>query len=114
MSIENAPPPLSRMAFSLREVGELTGICRSVLYRDIKEGKLRAVKHGGRTLVLRCDLENYVNSFVPIAPKPPRPESADNTFPPQAVEGVEEHGLPNGRRRRGRRKARTMQRELRP
>jgi excisionase family DNA binding protein len=44
------------------------GISRSTAYILIAQGSLRAVKAGGRTLVLRSDQEAFVNSLpaVPV------------------------------------------------
>ena len=51
------------LAYSIRQVVQLTGISRSKIYELIRDGHLRAVKSGHRTLVLHSDLETYLASL---------------------------------------------------
>ena len=48
----SAPAMPQKLAYSIKEVHELVGVSRSMVYREIGEGKLRAVKRGHRTLIL--------------------------------------------------------------
>lgn len=57
----NAP-----LAYSIADVCKMTGIGRSSIYTAIKEGRLRAVKHFGRTLVLASDLQSFLASLPEI------------------------------------------------
>jgi excisionase family DNA binding protein len=46
-----------RIAFRIRDASIVSGLSRSTLYELLKAGKLRAVKIGGRRLILRDSLE---------------------------------------------------------
>jgi excisionase family DNA binding protein len=59
----------TKLAYSIVEVAELSGRCRTSVYEAINTGQLRAVKSGRRTLVLSNDLRNWLSSFVPISPR---------------------------------------------
>jgi excisionase family DNA binding protein len=52
-----------KLAYSISEVVDLTGISRSKIYEEIRDGHLRAVKSGHRTLILCSDLEGYLTSL---------------------------------------------------
>ncbi|WP_353682707.1 helix-turn-helix domain-containing protein [Mesorhizobium sp.] len=49
-----------KLAYTLREASETTGLSRAKFYRLFKEGKLRRSKAGGRILVLATELERYL------------------------------------------------------
>lgn len=62
------PPPLTlnlneKISRTLAETSKLTGLSRSSLYKAISEGRLRAVKCGGRTLILTVDLQAWMDSW---------------------------------------------------
>jgi hypothetical protein len=52
-----------KFAFSLREVSEVTGECRSNLYLAIQSGALKAKKRRGSTIVLADDLRAYLQAL---------------------------------------------------
>ena len=52
-----------RDAFAVREFCARYGICRDTFYREVKLGRLRAVKLGHKTLVLRPDAEALAASL---------------------------------------------------
>jgi excisionase family DNA binding protein len=52
----NIPTP-ERIALRIRDASAVSGLSRSTLYELLKGGKLRAVKIGGRRLILRESLE---------------------------------------------------------
>jgi excisionase family DNA binding protein len=56
-----------RLAYSPDEAAKASGQGRTKVFQDIKTGKLRAVKNGRRTLILRPDLEEYLRSMPPRA-----------------------------------------------
>jgi len=49
-----------KLAYSVKEVIKLAAVSRSMLYREINEGNLRAVKRGNRTLILSADLRDWI------------------------------------------------------
>jgi excisionase family DNA binding protein len=49
-----------RLAFTINEAVQLTSLSRSYLYNEVKEKKLRLIKKGSRSLVLRDDLLAYL------------------------------------------------------
>jgi excisionase family DNA binding protein len=54
---------LTKAAYSLREVSDITSVCRTKLYEEINKGRLRIVKVGSRTLVLADDLERWLSEL---------------------------------------------------
>lgn len=64
MKVRQDPRPertsLNRLAYSIKEVCQLAAVGRSTLYAEIGEGRLRAVKHGRRTLILTADLQDWI------------------------------------------------------
>ncbi len=49
--------PEEKLAFRVTEAVAVSGLSRSTLYELLKAGKLRAVKIGGRRLILRESLQ---------------------------------------------------------
>ena len=49
-----------REAFAVREFCARYGICRQTFYDKVHRGRLRAVKLGKKTLVLRADADAWV------------------------------------------------------
>ncbi|MBZ9810719.1 helix-turn-helix domain-containing protein [Mesorhizobium sp. ESP-6-2] len=60
----NSAPQSRELAYGLREVTEITGLSRSTLDKLFKEGKLHASKSGRRTLILRAELERYLQDMA--------------------------------------------------
>jgi excisionase family DNA binding protein len=52
-----------RGALSVDGFCKLYGLGRTFAYEQIKDAKLRAVKCGNRTLILRCDAEAWARSL---------------------------------------------------
>ena len=48
------------MMFRISTVVKLTGLSRSVIYEQIKAGRLRTVKQGNTTLITAAALDDYV------------------------------------------------------
>jgi excisionase family DNA binding protein len=61
---------LAPFAFSIAEACAAARIGRTTIYKEIGAGRLRAIKHGGRTLVLPSDLRRWLESGRPISPNP--------------------------------------------
>lgn len=53
----------AKLAYRIDELKDAAGICRSRAFELIREGKLRAKKDGAATLVLREDLEAYLDGL---------------------------------------------------
>jgi len=51
------------LLYSIAEIPALTRLGRSIIYREIAEGRLETVKVGRRRLVPRAALEDYVESL---------------------------------------------------
>lgn len=50
----------TKLAYSIREAVQATGLSRSYLYEAIAAGELVARKAGSRTVIARSDLEAYI------------------------------------------------------
>ena len=57
------------LAHSIAETCSIVGLGRTSLYEAIRSGALPAVKHGRRTLILRSDLLQWMESLPPITVK---------------------------------------------
>jgi excisionase family DNA binding protein len=55
-----------REAFAVREFCARYGICRATFYNELHRGRLRAVKLGAKTVVLRADAEEWVANLPTI------------------------------------------------
>ncbi len=54
------------IAYTIAEACSLSRTGKTVLYQAMKQGQLKAVKRGRRTLILAEDLEKWVQSFPPF------------------------------------------------
>jgi excisionase family DNA binding protein len=54
---------MDKLAYRIPEAQEVTGLGRTTLYREIKAGRLEAVKVGTSTLITRAALERYLESL---------------------------------------------------
>jgi excisionase family DNA binding protein len=59
--------PVQKLAFSIDETVQRTGLGKDAIYSAIREGSLKARKHGRRTLILEADLHDFLNG-LPTAP----------------------------------------------
>jgi hypothetical protein len=62
------------LAFRIDEVVRTCGLCRTLIYAEIRAGRLRARKCGRRTIILRTDLEDFLSvlpASAPVSGKPP-------------------------------------------
>ena len=51
------------LSYSIKEICSLTGIGQTKIYEAINQGQLAAKKYGRRTLVLKADLEEFLNNL---------------------------------------------------
>jgi excisionase family DNA binding protein len=49
-----------KRAYAVREFCSAFGICRATFYSEVRAGRLKAVKIGSKTLILREDAETWV------------------------------------------------------
>lgn len=54
---------MDKIAYQMGEAVTASGLSRAYLYREIRDGRLRAIKTGGRRLILRRDLEAYFDNL---------------------------------------------------
>jgi hypothetical protein len=59
---------VEKLAYTLAEARAVAGIGRTSLYQEIKVGRLRAIKRGGRTLILSADLQSWLDSSPRLVP----------------------------------------------
>jgi excisionase family DNA binding protein len=55
--------PAYRLAHSISDVTNITGVGRSFIYEEIKEGRLRIRKAGRRSLIFDSDLKAWLASL---------------------------------------------------
>jgi excisionase family DNA binding protein len=54
---------MTREAFGVREFCTRYGICRQTFYDEVKRGRIKAVKLGKKTMILRSDAEAWAKSL---------------------------------------------------
>jgi excisionase family DNA binding protein len=60
---EDAVHRSQKLAFSVAEAAVHADLCRDYVYTAIRDGSLRARKAGRRTLILRADLEAFLEEL---------------------------------------------------
>ena len=55
-----------KLALSVAEAAQTVSLSRATLYKKIKSGEVRAVHAGGRTLILRVDLERFLQGLQAV------------------------------------------------
>ena len=58
---------MEKIAATISETVEMSGMSRSAIYRAIKENKIPKRKNGGRTLILVSDLEAFLQNLPTAA-----------------------------------------------
>jgi excisionase family DNA binding protein len=53
----------NREAFAVREFCARYGICRQTFYDEIRRGRIKAVKLGKKTMILRADAEAWAKAL---------------------------------------------------
>jgi excisionase family DNA binding protein len=53
----------TKEAFAVREFCARYGICRATFYTEVKRGRLRALKLGKKTIVMRADADAWAASL---------------------------------------------------
>ena len=62
-----SPIQSEKLAWRIGEFARASGISQSLVYKHIREGKLRAVKQGRSTLILHADGQAYLSSLPAIS-----------------------------------------------
>jgi hypothetical protein len=57
------------LAYKFPEAAAISGMSRTTLYRAIARGELIARKYNGATLILRCDLEKFLQALPISTPR---------------------------------------------
>ncbi|MBL1148323.1 MAG: helix-turn-helix domain-containing protein [Pseudomonadota bacterium] len=52
-----------KLSYSIPEVTQMVGLCRTVIYRELNSGRLRAIKLGKRTLITREAIEEWLSTL---------------------------------------------------
>ena len=60
MSLEHSP---TKLAYGISEAVQATNIGRSLLYEEIRAGKLKTFKIGNRTLIATDDLKAWLATY---------------------------------------------------
>ncbi|PNE11160.1 MAG: hypothetical protein CR217_10245 [Beijerinckiaceae bacterium] len=58
-----------RLAYGIDEFCKIANLGRTTLYKDIAEGRLRAVKNGRRTVILRDDAMAFLAALPALEPR---------------------------------------------
>ena len=64
-----AAVPIEPLRVDIPEAARILGVSRSRIYLHIRDGSLRSVKEGGRTLLTMTELRAYVARTDPAAPR---------------------------------------------
>jgi excisionase family DNA binding protein len=54
---------IEKLSYSIPEAVQITGICRSRLYQEIGQGRLRMIKCGRRSAILADDLRQWLHTL---------------------------------------------------
>ena len=57
------PNSIEQEAFSIDETCQASGLGRSTIYEEIREGRLIARKCGRRTIILKADRQSWLESL---------------------------------------------------
>lgn len=63
---------LEPLAYTVQTAAVVSDTSRTILYEEMKSGKLRAVKRGSRTLILAEDLQAWLHSLPAAYAEAPR------------------------------------------
>lgn len=51
------------ISYTVEEAAKLTGLGRTRLYKELKDGRIKALKLGRRTLIPHVSLEDWLNNL---------------------------------------------------
>ena len=64
-AISGNAAPAERLAYSVDEAAQITGLSRDLLYDQMRTGKLAYLKVGRRRLITRRSLETFLAQTTP-------------------------------------------------
>jgi hypothetical protein len=70
MELVKMPEQIRKLAYSIAELTEISGIGRSFLYEEIKSGRLVVTKAGRRSLILYDDALAWLTTLPKLSPTP--------------------------------------------
>lgn len=85
-----APAPLGRMVYTVKETAHLLSLSVGTTYQLIRSGQIPAMKLGGRWVVPKRRLHEWVNN-LPTA-EPDQPVNAEERRMFAALRQAEQHG----------------------
>jgi excisionase family DNA binding protein len=59
--LAHSPPPVEKQGYSVDEACYATGVRRTKLYDLIKQGRIRSVKIGARTIIPKSEIDRLLN-----------------------------------------------------
>ena len=59
---------MTKLAFDISEAAEQAPVGKTKLYEAINEGRLRAKKNGGRTMILAEDFQEFLRTLPDYEP----------------------------------------------
>jgi excisionase family DNA binding protein len=60
---------IAPIAYAIDDLPQLLGLSRSKLYEEVRDGRLRAVKAGARTLVTRAAVDEFLAQLPRLEPR---------------------------------------------
>jgi hypothetical protein len=73
------PEHIGKLAYSIRELAQMSGLGRSLLYEEVKAGRLIVTKVGRRSIILYDDALTWLARLPKLATSTPLPSSGDLT-----------------------------------
>jgi hypothetical protein len=70
MELVEMPDQIRKLAYSIAELTEMSGVGRSFLYEEVKAGRLIVTKAGRRSIVLYDDALAWLTTLPKLTPTP--------------------------------------------
>jgi len=61
MQLNTTKDKLQKMAYSVREVSELVGVCERKIHYEIEKGKLKIARIGRRVLIRAIEVDRWLS-----------------------------------------------------
>jgi len=69
-----------RISFSVDESAKMCGLCSKTIWEKIHTGELRAARVGSRVLIIKSDLEAWLNSLADTSGTLVRPDLSESVI----------------------------------